>query len=107
MSRAKALLISAATLVFARRRRPTLKPGERERIVVPEAPAGYDARLAALWLFLAPAACAIGFVVVYALDRLPAHTQLLGLALGLSLAFLAAGLVVMAKRLAPHGGPGG
>jgi len=102
MSRAKAFLVSAATLVFARRRRPALKPGERERIVVPEAPAAYDAELVAIWLFLASAACAIAFVVVYALDRLPAHTQLLGLALGLSLAFLAAGLVVMAKRLVPN-----
>src|SRR3954466_14003681 len=98
MSRAKALLVSAATLVFARRRRPTLKPGERERIVVPEAPAGYDAELAAIWLFLASAADLIGFVVVYALDRLPPHTQLLGLALGLSRTFLAAGLVAMATR---------
>src|SRR4051812_13643622 len=102
MSRAKALLVSAATLLFARRRRAALKPGERERIVVPEPPAAYDAELAAIWLFLASAACAIAFIVVYALDRLPAHTQLLGLALGLSLAFLAAGLVVMAKRLVPN-----
>jgi quinol---cytochrome c reductase iron-sulfur subunit len=101
VSKAKAFLISALTLLFARRGRPGLKPGERERIVVPEPPAGTDAELVAIGLFLASAACGVAFVVVYVLDRLPAHTQLLGLALGLALSFLAAGLIVMAKRLIP------
>jgi quinol---cytochrome c reductase iron-sulfur subunit len=99
VSKAKAFLVSALTLLFARRRRPALGPGERERIVVPEPPQGYDAELLAIGLFLASAACGLAFVVVYVLDRLPAHTQLLGLALGLAFAFFAAGLVVIAKRL--------
>ena len=99
MSKARAWLVSIATLLLARRREPRLRPGERERIVVPEPPPGYDAELAAIWLFLASAVCALAFVVIYALDRLPAHTQLLGLALGLAFAFLAAGLIVIGKRL--------
>ena len=50
-------------------------------------------------LLFASALCAIAFVVVYVLDRLPSHTQLLGLSLGLAFAFFAAALVVTAKRL--------
>jgi len=50
-------------------------------------------------LLLAAAACAVAFIVVYVLDRLPAHTQLLGLSLGLAFLFLGAALVVTAKRL--------
>jgi ubiquinol-cytochrome c reductase iron-sulfur subunit len=53
-------------------------------------------------LLLASAACGIAFVVIYALDRLPAHTQLLGLAIGLAFAFLTAALVVTAKWLVPN-----
>jgi ubiquinol-cytochrome c reductase iron-sulfur subunit len=50
-------------------------------------------------LLLAAAACAGGFIAVYALDRIPAQTQFLGLSLGLSFAFLAAALIVTGKRL--------
>jgi quinol---cytochrome c reductase iron-sulfur subunit len=99
VSRARAFLVSALTLLVARRRRPGLAPGERERLVVPEPPKGYDAEVLAIGLYLASAVCALAFVVVYVLDRLPAHTQLLGLALGLAFAFFAAGLIVTAKRL--------
>jgi ubiquinol-cytochrome c reductase iron-sulfur subunit len=97
MSRARALL-AALLLAGSRRRRPRLRPGERERLVQP-GPKDSGAELLASVLLLAAAACSIAFVVVYVLDRLPAHTQLLGLSLGLAFAFLAAGLIVMGKRL--------
>jgi ubiquinol-cytochrome c reductase iron-sulfur subunit len=44
---------------------------------------------------------AVAFVVVYAVDAIPADTQLLGLAIGLSLLFLAAALVLIGRRLLP------
>jgi ubiquinol-cytochrome c reductase iron-sulfur subunit len=40
-------------------------------------------------------------VAVYALDRLPDQTQLLGLSLGLSFLFIAAGLIVTGRALVP------
>ncbi len=49
----------------------------------------------------AAALFALGFVAVYALDRLPAETQLLGACLGLSLGCVAAALGVYARRLVP------
>jgi ubiquinol-cytochrome c reductase iron-sulfur subunit len=97
VSRARAWLVSALVLLLGRGRR-RLRRGERERIV-PPAPANGGSEVLAIGLLLATAACAVAFIVVYALDRLPAHTQLLGLSLGLAFAFLAAALVVTAKRL--------
>ena len=101
MSRVGAFLVAAVALLLGRPRRRRLKPGERERIVVPAAPTNAGAELLATVLLLLSALCAIAFVVVYVLDRLPRHTQLLGLSLGLSFTFLAAGLIVTAKRLVP------
>jgi ubiquinol-cytochrome c reductase iron-sulfur subunit len=101
MSRAKAFLVAGLTLLVGGRRRRRLQPGERERIVAAPVPRGADAELLAIALLLAASAAAIAFVVVYVLDRLPAQTQLLGLTLGLAFAFLAAALVVTAKRLIP------
>ena len=101
MSRVGAFLVAAVALLLGRPRRRRLKPGERERIVVPAAPMNAGAELLATVLLLLSALCAIAFVVVYVLDRLPRHTQLLGLSLGLSFTFLAAGLIVTAKRLVP------
>ncbi|MFL5921437.1 MAG: ubiquinol-cytochrome c reductase iron-sulfur subunit [Gaiellaceae bacterium] len=98
MNRVRGLLIGVLLLLVGRRRPRRLRPGERERIVPPAPPNAGSELLAALLLF-ASAACAIAFVVVYTLDRLPRQTQLLGLALGLAFAFLAAALVVTAKRL--------
>jgi ubiquinol-cytochrome c reductase iron-sulfur subunit len=57
--------------------------------------------LAVALLLLVAAACAIGFVAVYALDRLPDQTQLLGATLGLALLAIAAALIVTGKRLVP------
>jgi ubiquinol-cytochrome c reductase iron-sulfur subunit len=90
-------LVAAAVLLL-RRRRPRLKPGERERIV----PAGEPsprAELLALALLGAGALCAAGFIAVYAVDRIPHQTQFLGLTLGLSLLCIAAALIVTAKEL--------
>jgi ubiquinol-cytochrome c reductase iron-sulfur subunit len=97
VTRVKDWLVSAAVLLLAKapappRRRP------RERIVA----LGEPSPGAALWtiaLFGLSAVCAIAFVVVYALDSLPAQTQLLGLCLGLALVCLAAALIVIAKQL--------
>jgi ubiquinol-cytochrome c reductase iron-sulfur subunit len=93
------LLAALALLLGRRRRRRRLRPGERERLVVPPPPVNARAELLAIGLLLASAACGIAFVVVYVLDRLPAHTQLLGLSIGLAFTFLAAALAVTAKRL--------
>jgi ubiquinol-cytochrome c reductase iron-sulfur subunit len=100
MSRAKDWLVTAALLLAGRlaRRRPEPEPEERERIVAPAVP-GRCAETAVVVLLLAAAVCSVGFVVVYALDRLPSQTQLLGLALGLAFALLAAACVVTAKRV--------
>ncbi len=98
MGRARDALISGVVLLLGRRKPRPLGPGERER-VVPPAPDNPGWELTAALLLLAGAACAIAFVVVYVLDRLPAHTQLLGLSLGLSLLFIAAALIVTAHRL--------
>jgi ubiquinol-cytochrome c reductase iron-sulfur subunit len=80
--------------LFRRRRRTD----DRERIV----PAGSPSRRAenvVVALLGCAALLAGAFTVVYALDDLGHQTQLLGLALGLSLACVAAALTVVAKRL--------
>jgi quinol---cytochrome c reductase iron-sulfur subunit len=100
VSSVRAFLLAGLALLLGRRRRPRrLRPGERERLVVPPPPDNERAELLAIGLLLASAVCGIAFVVVYVLDRLPAHTQLLGLFLGLAFTFLAAALTVTAKRL--------
>jgi ubiquinol-cytochrome c reductase iron-sulfur subunit len=103
VGRARAFLVAAATLLVGRRRgHRRLRPGESEPIVVAPVPRSPDAEVVAIGLLLASALCGLAFVVIYVLDRLPAHTQLLGLALGLSFALLAAALVVTAKWLVPN-----
>jgi ubiquinol-cytochrome c reductase iron-sulfur subunit len=97
MGRAKDALL-AGLLLLARKRKRRLWPGQRER-VVPPAPGNAGSELLASLLLLAAAASAVAFIVVYVLDRLPAHTQLLGISLGLACLFVAAALIVTAKRL--------
>jgi ubiquinol-cytochrome c reductase iron-sulfur subunit len=75
------------------------QPGDRERRLVPERPPNPRAELAVLALLGLSSSAAIAFVVVYALS---AQTQLLGLAIGLALVFLAAALVVAGKELMPE-----
>jgi ubiquinol-cytochrome c reductase iron-sulfur subunit len=98
VARAKDALIAALLLLVGRRRKPPLRRGETERIV-PRAPENAGAELLAVALLLAAAVCAVAFIVVYVLDRLPVHTQLLGLSLGLACLLIAAALIVTAKRL--------
>jgi quinol---cytochrome c reductase iron-sulfur subunit len=92
-------LLAALVLLLKRRRRHVDEPTER---IVAEAPANPRAELVVLFLLLCATACAVGFIVVYALDRLDSQTQLLGLALGLACAFLAAALVLSGRRLVPN-----
>jgi quinol---cytochrome c reductase iron-sulfur subunit len=87
-------VIAGIVLLLGRgQRRRALPPGER---VVEEAAAAPRAELAVTGLLLVAAALAVAFVVVYAGN---ADTQLLGLALGLSLAILSAAFVLTAFRL--------
>ena len=57
------------------------------------------AELATIVLLLLAAVCAVAFSVLYSIDHLPHRTQYLGLALGAALVFVAAALIVLAKRL--------
>jgi ubiquinol-cytochrome c reductase iron-sulfur subunit len=99
VSRLREWAVAAAVLLLGRRGRPRVAD-ERERIVAAGGPSA-RAELAVAVLFLAAGLCATAFVVVYALDRLPAQTQLLGLCLGLAFAFLAAALLLLGKRVVP------
>ena len=94
----KDLVVAAAVLLAGRRRRPKSQPERLER-VVPAGEPGRGSELVVLALLLAATVCAIGFIVVYAVDRIPRQTQFLGLSLGLALLFVAAALIVTAKRL--------
>jgi ubiquinol-cytochrome c reductase iron-sulfur subunit len=90
-------LVAAVVLLLGRgSRRPRLDQGER---IVPAEGTSSLAELAVFTLLLASALCAASFIAVYALDRLPSQTQLLGLSLGLALGFIAAACIVGAKRL--------
>jgi ubiquinol-cytochrome c reductase iron-sulfur subunit len=91
-------LIALVVLLLSRRRRRLDRPRAR---IVAEAPPNPGSELVVLLLLLCATTCAVAFVVVYALDRLDSETQLLGLALGLAFAFVAAALVVFAHRLVP------
>jgi ubiquinol-cytochrome c reductase iron-sulfur subunit len=73
------------------------RPRRRARIV-PEGAPDRPAELAVIALLLGAAACAVIFIVVYAVNP-SGRTQLLGLSLGLALALIAAALIVAAKRL--------
>ena len=79
---------------------PQPEDGEPQRIVAASAP-DRSAETLAIVLLLAATLCAVAFPVVYALDRLPAQTQLLGLSLGLCFAFLTAACLVLAARVLP------
>ncbi len=100
MSRVRDWFVSATVLLLGRRDKRPLAP-ERER-VLPLEPPSPRSELAVVGLLFAAALFAVGFVVVYALDRLSHQTQLLGLALGLSLACIAGALVIVSKRLVPE-----
>jgi ubiquinol-cytochrome c reductase iron-sulfur subunit len=97
VSRLRDWVVAAVVLLLGRGRAKR----EEERLVAP-GPENPGSELAAVLLFLAAALCAAAFPVLYALDRLPRQTQLLGIALGLAFAFLAAAMIVLAKRVVPE-----
>jgi len=99
VARAKDWLIALLVLLLGRGR-PS--PERREpRVVAPNEP-DPRAELVTLALLGLSSLAAVAFVVVYAVDSIPAQTQWLGLALGLALLFLAAALTVTGKRLVPE-----
>ena len=73
--------------------------GERPPRIVPDGPPSPRAELVVVALLALAALSAVGFIVAYALDRLPDQTQYLGLAIGGAFAFLAAALIVTAHHL--------
>ena len=87
-------LVSLLLLLIGRRRPKPLVDPER---VVPPGSEEPRAELLAIVLLGLGSLCAIAFVAFYALDRLPNQTQLMGGALGLSLLFIAAALLVTSK----------
>jgi ubiquinol-cytochrome c reductase iron-sulfur subunit len=96
VSRARDAILSGLVLVLGRGRPKPPKTGDR---VVPELPPSPGAETAAIVLFFVSAACAVGFIVTYALAPMPHETQYLGLSLGLALVAIAAALIVTAKKL--------
>jgi ubiquinol-cytochrome c reductase iron-sulfur subunit len=98
-ARLKQLLGAVLWLFVGRRRRPVPDHADDERRVVAAGEPEPQSELVVGGLLLLGAAGALAFVVVYALDRLPDQTQLLGLSLGLSLLSVAAALIVSGKRL--------
>jgi ubiquinol-cytochrome c reductase iron-sulfur subunit len=97
--RARDWLVAAAVLVVGRRRRRAPRPPERR--IVALGPRNPGAELVAIAAFGAAALFAVAFVVVYAVDSLPAQTQLLGASLGLCFASLTAALLVIARYVVP------
>ena len=92
MRRVRDLVVALLTLLFGR----IVRPRESRGRIVPDAPGNTGAELAAV-AFLGLASCAaVGFIVAYALGG---NTQYLGLSLGLSLVFVAAALIVTARKL--------
>jgi len=75
------------------------RPPER---ILPASSPDRPAETLVIVLLFAAAACAAGFVAVYALGDVPDRTQFLGLSLGLAFALLSAALIVTGKRLVPQ-----
>jgi ubiquinol-cytochrome c reductase iron-sulfur subunit len=96
VAKARDWLVSGVVLLLGRGRRRPRKAASR---IVPQLPPNPGAETVAIALLFLGALFAVAFIVVYAIDSLPAHTQLLGVTLGLSLLCIAASLIVTAKRL--------
>jgi ubiquinol-cytochrome c reductase iron-sulfur subunit len=97
VSRKRDALVAALLLAVGRRRK---QAGTTVRPFAADQPPNPGAELLVLLLLGLSSLCAIAFVVLYAvLGSVPAPTQLLGLALGLALLFLAAALIVVGRRL--------
>jgi ubiquinol-cytochrome c reductase iron-sulfur subunit len=83
--------------VWRAARRP--EPEEEEQRIVADGPPSPKAELVVVALLGLATLSAAGFIVVYALDRIPDQTQYMGLTLGGAFAFLAAALIVAAHHL--------
>jgi ubiquinol-cytochrome c reductase iron-sulfur subunit len=94
-------LLGFLLLWLTARRRTGLKEEQHRQRIVQAAPRAPRAELLVVVLLLGAATCAVAFVVFYAIDDLSSSTQLLGLALGLCFAFLAAAFVLASRRLVP------
>ncbi|HEX4760526.1 MAG TPA: Rieske 2Fe-2S domain-containing protein [Thermoleophilaceae bacterium] len=90
--------IVALFVLLVGRRRSRREEREQERII-PPGQAARGAELIVAALLLVAALFAVGFIVVYALDRFTGQHELLGIALGLCFAAIAAAFVIAAKRL--------
>jgi ubiquinol-cytochrome c reductase iron-sulfur subunit len=93
-------LWSLLALLLGRGRRGAPAHVERQRLI-PEQPPSPRGENIVLALLALAALCFAAFVAVYVIDRLPDHTQLLGLALGLGFAFAAAACIVVSRLLVP------
>ncbi len=94
-------LVAIVLIAFHRSRRPTPAPPAapaRDQSLRRATPSPRAEQLVIALLF-AVAVCAASFPVIYAVHD---DTQLLGLALGLALALLAAAVIVAAKELVPY-----
>lgn len=91
-------IVSALVLLLGKLPRLGGRRRERERIVEPTA-SNPRAELVAGFLLFASAACAVAFVVVYALDGIHHQTQYLGLALGAAFALAAIACVILAQQV--------
>jgi ubiquinol-cytochrome c reductase iron-sulfur subunit len=88
----------AAFFTRGSRRRPD---GERSHDIVAPGPRRPGSELAVAVLLLLAAVAAVGFIVVYSLERFAAQHELLGVTLALSFAFVAAALIALGRRVLP------
>jgi ubiquinol-cytochrome c reductase iron-sulfur subunit len=96
VSRLRDSLVAGAVLLLGRGRR---KPRKDARRILPKLPPHPRAETWAILLLFFAAACAVGFILVYAFESWPRTTQFLGLSLGLCLLAIAAALIITAKKL--------
>jgi quinol---cytochrome c reductase iron-sulfur subunit len=90
-------LTSLLVLLLGRGRRPPEAP--KEHRIVEQGPPERRAESLFLLLLVAAGICAVGFIVVYAVEAIPNKNQYFGLSIGLAFAFLALACIVAARRL--------
>jgi ubiquinol-cytochrome c reductase iron-sulfur subunit len=96
MSKARDWLVALGLLVAARRRPRRGEAGVR---IVRPGPPSYGAETVVIALLFLAGLLAVGFLLVYALDRLPNHTQLFGVTLGGCFLVLGIAGIVASKAL--------
>ncbi len=88
--------VAAVVLLLGRRRTPR---GDAPPRIVRPGPPALGAEAAAIALFALGALLAVAFLVFYALDRLPRHTQLYGTSLGGAFVVIGAAAILIGKKL--------